>query len=155
MKYVFKILDVRNKNEYNESYVVIVKKVLKVNFNLVIKYMYQKIVIELLFNLEIIYSVINVYIVVKYKKKLFKFFICISFFVNLYKLVYFQSIRLFQQFKFDNIYIFRENFFNFYMQNEEGYFVVFYDVELECKQNIVVYDSNILIFRELEGRYFM
>lgn len=36
MKYVFKILDVRNKNEYNESYVVIVKKVLKVNFNLVI-----------------------------------------------------------------------------------------------------------------------
>lgn len=117
--------------------------------------MYQKIVIELLFNLEIIYSVINVYIVVKYKKKLFKFFICISFFVNLYKLVYFQSIRLFQQFKFDNIYIFRENFFNFYMQNEEGYFVVFYDVELECKQNIVVYDSNILIFRELEGRYFM
>lgn len=36
MKYVFKILDVRNKNEYNESYVVIVKKVLKVNLNLVI-----------------------------------------------------------------------------------------------------------------------
>lgn len=36
MKYVFKVLDVRNKNEYNESYVVIVKKVLKVNFNLVI-----------------------------------------------------------------------------------------------------------------------
>lgn len=117
--------------------------------------MYQKIVIELLFNMEIIYSVINVYFVVKCKKKLFKFFICISFFVNLYKLVYFQSIRLFQQFKFDNIYIFRKNFFNFYMQNEEGYFVVFYDVELECKQNIVVYDSNILIFRELEGRYFM
>lgn len=117
--------------------------------------MYQKKVIELLFNLEIIYLVINVYIVVKCKKKLFKFFICISFFVNFYKLVYFQSIRLFQQFKFDNRYIFRENFFNFYMQNEEGYFVVFYDVELECKQNIVVYDSNILIFRELEGRYFM
>lgn len=32
--------------------------------------MYQKIVIELLFNLEITYPVINVYIAVKYKKKL-------------------------------------------------------------------------------------
>lgn len=46
--------------------------------------MYQKIVIELLFNLEITYSVINVYIAVKYKKKLSKFFICISFSVNLH-----------------------------------------------------------------------
>lgn len=48
--------------------------------------MYQKIVIELLFNLEITYPVINVYIAVKYKKKLpvSKFFICISFSVNLH-----------------------------------------------------------------------
>lgn len=57
--------------------------------------MYQKIVIELLFNLEIAYPVINVYIAVKYKKKLSKFFICISFSVNLHKLVHLQSIRLF------------------------------------------------------------
>lgn len=59
--------------------------------------MYQKIVIELLFNLEITYPVyvINVYIAVKYKKKLSKFFICISFSVNLHKLVHLQSIRLF------------------------------------------------------------
>lgn len=35
--------------------------------------MYQKIVIELLFNLESAYPVINVYIAVKYKKKLSKF----------------------------------------------------------------------------------
>lgn len=108
--------------------------------------MYQKIVIELLFNLEITYPVINVYIVVKYKKKLSKFFICISFSVNLHKLVHLQSIRL---------YIFRENSFNFHMQNEEGYFVVPYDAELECKQNIVVYDSNTSTLREPEGRHFM
>lgn len=97
MKHVSKISDARNKNEYNESHVVTAKKVPKVNFNLVIKYMYQKIVIELLFNLEITYPVINVYIAVKYKKKLpvSKFFICISFSVNLHKLVHLQSIRLF------------------------------------------------------------
>lgn len=59
--------------------------------------MYQKKVIELLFNLEITYPVINVYIAVKYKKKLpvSKFFICISFSVNFHKLVHLQSIRLF------------------------------------------------------------
>lgn len=95
MKHVSKISDARNKNEYNESHVVTAKKVPKVNFNLVIKYMYQKIVIELLFNLEITYPVINVYIAVKCKKKLSKFFICISFSVNLHKLVHLQSIRLF------------------------------------------------------------
>lgn len=41
------------------------------------------------------------------------------------------------------------------MQNEEGYFVVPYDAELECKQNIVVYDSNTSTLREPEGRHFM
>lgn len=119
--------------------------------------MYQRKVIELLFNLEITYPVINVYIAVKYKKKLpvSKFFICISFSVNFHKLVHLQSIRLFKQFKSDNIYIFRENSFNFHMQNEEGYFVVPYDAELECKQNIVVYDSNTSTLREPEGRHFM
>lgn len=57
--------------------------------------MYQKIVIESLFNMEITYPVINVYFAVKCKKKLSKFFICISFSVNLHKLVHLQSIRLF------------------------------------------------------------
>lgn len=37
------------------------------------------------------------------------------------------------------------------MQNEEGYFVVPNDAELECKQNIVVYDSNTSTLREPEG----
>lgn len=41
------------------------------------------------------------------------------------------------------------------MQNEEGYFVVPNDAELECKQNIVVYDSNTSTLREPEGRHFM
>nr|XP_022343310.1 serine/threonine/tyrosine-interacting-like protein 1 [Crassostrea virginica] len=36
-------------------------------------------------------------------------------------------------------------------KNEDGYFVVPYDAELECKQNIVVYDSNTSTLREPEA----
>lgn len=37
-------------------------------------------------------------------------------------------------------------------QNEDGYFVLPYDAELECKQNIVVYDSNTSTVREADGK---
>ena len=38
------------------------------------------------------------------------------------------------------------------LQNEEGDFTVPYDAELECKQNVVVYDSNTSTLRE-EGLF--
>ena len=53
------------------------------------------------------------------------------------------------------VYVYFKNLFcDFYfIQNEDGYFVVPYDAELECKQNIVVYDSNTSTLREPEGKF--